>query len=244
MNDSKPQSAAFLSLTALLVLACAAALAYGIPYAQAAARAEASKLIGESSAAKPVESLANYRLAVWLDPTNQTAQLSLARAQLAAWDAAAASATLNQAGQGSEAEELRLRTDIELGRADPAAGLTALIGRQASPEAAQRLARARAGKLPLAQELYAAGLPESSSAILRDQPESFERNYLLGRLNYDRHTEPSLVAAADYLKVALAINPSNLPARQLYAVTVKDLGRTGEAAKQAALVHNLELNRP
>ncbi len=244
MQESKAKTAAFLSLTTLVVLASGAALAFAWPYALGAARAQSSDLVGEAASAPQAEALANFQLAVWLDPASTQAKLGLAGAQIKAGQAAAAMKTLETAGQGSEAAELRLRANIELGRTDAAAGLTQLVAHQSSPEALQALRRAEAGKLPLATELYAAGLPESSSTILRSLPASFERNLLLGRINYDHHTAASLVEAAKYLEEAVAMNPSHLEARKLYASALADSGRTEASAKQQDLIKKLELGRP
>ncbi len=244
MQESKAKTAAFLSLTTLVVLASGAALAFAWPYVLGAARAQSSVLVGEAASAPQAEALTNYQLAVWLDPASTQAKLGLAGAQIKAGQAAAAMKTLETAGQGSEAADLRLRADIELGRTDAAAGLAQLMARQSSPEAAQALRRAEADSLPLATELYAAGLPESSSAILRSLPVSFERNLLLGRINYDRHTTASLESAIGYLEVAVNINPSHLEARKLYAAALADTGHTDDSAKQQDLIKKLELGQP
>lgn len=244
MPESKAKSAAFLSLTTLVVLASGAALAFAWPYVLGTARAQSSSLVGEAASAPAPEAFANYQLAVWLDPASTQAKLGLAATQIKTGQAEAAVKTLETAGQGSDAADLRLRANIELGRTDAAAGLTQLIARQSSPEALQALRRAESGQLPLATELYAAGLPESSSAILRSLPVSFERNLLLGRINFDRHTTFSLAAATSYLEEAVAINPSHLEARKLYAAALTDVGRTEDSAKQQDLIKKLELGRP
>jgi hypothetical protein len=244
MNHSKTNAAAFLSLTTLVVLATSAALASSWPYALAAARTESEKLVGEAAAAKQTEALNDYQLAVWLDPDSEKARLGLAAAQIKAGQAEEALVTLEKAGQGSEAADLRLRANIELNRTDPGAGLAALIGRQSSPEAAQALARAEMGQLPLAAELYAAGLPESSTTLLARLPASFERNLLLGRIYYDRHTTSSLAAALDYLRVAVGLNPSDVAARRLYAAVLADRGLASESQQQADLVKRLESQQP
>lgn len=244
MSQSKVSTAAFISLATLVVLASATALAYSWPYAQGAARGESSRLVGDAARAKPTEALADYQLAVWLDPASIKAKLGLAAAQIKASQAEAALVTLEGAGQGSEAADLRLRANIELGRTDPGSGLAALIGRQDSPEAVQALDRAEAGQLPLAVELYAAGLPESSSAILLKLPTSFERNLLLARINYDRHTLNSLVVATDNLSVAVALNPSDISAHRLYATVLAERGLNAESSHQTDLIRRLTFKRP
>ena len=244
MSHPRASAFAFLSLTGLLVIVSASALAASWPVAQAAARTQAEKLVGESASAEAAEALVNYRLALLLDPSSDKARLGLAAAQIRLGKPQDALTTLERAGQGSEADELRLRTNIELGRTDPAAGLGQLIGSEASPEAAQRLARVQAGKLPLAAELYAEGLLESSSAILVQLPESFERNFLLGRINYDRHTAASLIKSDMYLKTAIELKPNDLSARRLYAAVLADRGQTAANAQQAELIRRLENQRP
>ena len=267
MSQPKPTSAAFLTLTALVVIAAAAGVAVSWPHVQNAAKNQSSKLVGEARSASAAEAMADYRLAVRLDPSNLAAQLGLARTQIKAGQAEAALVTLKSAGEGSETTSLRVRTLIELGRAAEAADLasmlpdsvlaalayalagrpadiTALIPRLSSPEAAQSIARIQAGTLPLAAQLYAAGLPDSSSALLLKQPASFTRNVLLAHIAIDRHTAADLISASDYLAVAVAINPSDADAHRLYAGVLADRGLTEESAQQTKLAERIQAGRP
>jgi tetratricopeptide (TPR) repeat protein len=244
MSHTKTTAAAFLSLTTLVVIGAAAGLALAWPHVQSAAHHQAASLVGEAATANSAEAMADYRLAVRLDPTNIAAKLGLARTQIKAGQAEAALTTLKSAGEGSEASQLRVRTLIELGRIDAATGLLALIGLQNAPDAAQHVARVQAGTLSLAAELYAAGLPNSSSALLLKQPISFTRNILLARIAIDRHTAADLTAASDNLATAVTINPSDAQAHRLFASVLADRGLTDESAQQTQLADRIESGRP
>jgi cytochrome c-type biogenesis protein CcmH/NrfG len=265
-------------LSCIVLLSAAGVLAATLPQAhasiQAAGRAQAAKLIGEAASASPPEAAVNYKIATWLDPSNQAGYLGLARIQIAAGNAETALKALERAGEGSEAASLRVRTLIELGRtteaADRAATLAAagrpdadiilaaityaLAGRTgdilaliplvASPEAAGRINRIAAGEMPLAGELYANGLPESSRSLLAKLPMSFERNLLLARLHYDQHTPESLVTATDLLKLAVALNPGNAEAHKFLAAVYTERKLPAEAATQSELAQKLTGGRP
>jgi len=274
MNQPKAASAAHLTLTAIIIIASASASAAAWPIAVRAAHAQATSLIGEAGNANLATAAADYRLATWLDPSNPAGYVGLAHTQILAGRAEAALTTLDRAGEGSEAAGLRLRTLIELGRTNEAADLAAsfaapgrsdadivlaslayaLAGRAtdlpamiplvSTPEAAQRISRAASGELPLATELYASGLPESSRTLLMKQPTSFERNFLLAQIFYSRHTEGDLASATDYLQTAVALNPGDIPAHQLLANLYSDRKLTAESAAQTALAARLQSGRP
>ncbi|HEX3082486.1 MAG TPA: hypothetical protein VHQ86_04475 [Candidatus Saccharimonadia bacterium] len=241
---------------------------------QAASRDQAVQFVSAAASAPPQEAVTDYRLATWLDPHNRDAFLGLARTLIKAGHSESALAALEEAGQGSEAAELRVRTLIELGRSAEAANratdvahagasdadlllaalayalsgrstdITPLIPLTSSPEAAGRLARAQAGNVSLAGELYASGLPESSRALLVKQPTSFERNLLLGHIYFDRGTPADLSTATDYLTNAAALNPSNLEVHQLLATVYTDRGLIAESSAQALLAQKLISARP
>jgi len=274
MSHSRAVSTAFFTFSTLVVIGSATALAALWPLARAGAKAEAASLIGEAESGSSAEAGADYRLATWLDSSNPAGYIGLARTQILAGQADAALVTLDRAGEGSEAANLRLRTLIELGRISEAAdravtlaapgrsdadlllaGLTyALAGRTAdipaliplvaSPQTAQRISRAASGNLPLASELFASGLPESSRALLVKQPTSFERNFLLGQILYAPHTGADLSTATDYLESAVALNPSDIPARRLLAKVYTDRGLNSQSSAQTGLVNKLQSGRP
>ena len=229
---------------------------------------------GSSINISPAEAEADFHLATWLNPADAANWLGLARAQIAAGHPNDALISLKRAGEGSEATRLQIRTLIELGRTSEAAkaadqltgthattddlmlaglayaltsrtaDITALTPRVNSPEALQRFRRVQAGKLPLAAELYATGLLRSSSALLADLPTSFERNLLLARIDYTRHTPGSLNQAASLLTEATALKPSDLEAHQLLAQILHDQNKTNEAAAQDLLITKLQAGRP
>ena len=274
MSHSRAASAAFFTLSTLVVIGSATALAALWPLARAGAKAEAASLIGEAGSGNSAEAAADYHLATWLDPSNPAGYIGLARTQILAGQADAALVTLDRAGEGSEAANLRLRTLIELGRTSEAAGraatlavpgrsdadlllagltyalagrtadIPALIPLVASPQTAQRISRAASGNLALASELFASGLPESSRALLIAQPTSFERNFLLGQILYARHMPDDLKTATDYLESAVTLNPSDVPARRLLASVYSDRGLTAQSTAQTSLANKLESGRP
>ncbi|HVQ43440.1 MAG TPA: hypothetical protein VMT30_00515 [Candidatus Saccharimonadia bacterium] len=273
---TRPSSSpnAFLGLTGLLVIAVAIALAAAWPAVRTAAHAEADKLTREAAGVPIAEAAADYQLATLLDPANQSAYLGLARIQITAGHAEQALDTLDQAGKGSEASRLHVRTLLELGRATEAtdyvepllgtghtddgiilAALVYALGNQAnqipsltplvaSPETATRLARIQAGNLPLASELYASGLTESSRVLLVQQPTSFERNLLLARILYNRHAPADLTTATDFLVEAIALNPSDLAAHQLLRSVYIDQNQIPAAESQQILIDRLQANKP
>lgn len=273
-QSSSTPGAKFAAFAAVTVLASAGALAALWPVTLAAAHQESAELVGEASYANPGEAATDYLLATWLDHHNTAAYAGLARTQIATGRPDAALASLSHAGQGSEVEQLRVRTLIELGRPDAAAdaaatltasnrsqddlllavlaydnagrpdNATALIPRLTSPEAAQAAARAQAGPLGLAAELSATGLLRSSSAILVKTPTSYDRNLQLARIRYAQHTKATLAEATDYLISANALNPANINARQLLAKIYRELGNTHDAQVQAALIAKLQSGRP
>jgi hypothetical protein len=274
MREPKTSTTKFWIVAVAAVLIAAAGLAALIPATRAAAHSQSVALTSAAAQASGGEAEADYRLATWLDPHNQAAYLGLAQIQIAAGQADLAMTTLRRAGQGSEASRLRVRTLIELGRpaaaaaaasaltvptasqsdlqlagltfalADHPASAITLIPRLSSPQAAQSVSRANSSKLTLATELYATGLLNSSSAILATQPVSFERNLLLARILYARHTAPELNQAASLLTAAVSINPTNLDARQLLRSVYTDQGNPAAAQQQTDLIAKLQTGRP
>jgi Flp pilus assembly protein TadD len=255
-------------------VSAAALIAAAWPATLAAARRQSMELTAAGAQADGAEVEVDYRLATWLDSHNQTAYTGLAHSLVAAGRPEEALANLSGAGEGSEVEQLQIRTLIELGRYNQAATVattltapgrpdgdlvlaalayalagrptdaTALIPRVASPEAAQGIARAGAGNVTLAAELYATGLLQSSSALLSKLPTSYERNLLLGRIRYTRHTETDLSQAVDFLTVATTLNPSGLEAHTLLAKVYRDQNKLPDATRQEALISQLQSGRP
>lgn len=274
-QQSRPRpSAKFTAFATATILLTAGALAALWPVALSAARHESTNLVGEGSHTDASEAATDYLLATWLDHHNTAAYAALARTQIAAGQPDAALTSLMHAGEGSEVEQLRVRTLIELGRAsaaaDAATALTtpersqadlllavlayentgrhadslALSPRLTSPEAARSASRAQTGQLGLAAELYAAGLLRGSSAILVKTPTSYERNLLLAHIRYTQHTRPALTEATDYLTSANALNPANTEARNLLAKVYRELGNLHDAQVQTSLVAKIQSGRP
>jgi hypothetical protein len=273
MNRSRSDGY-FAGLSAAILLAGACGLAAAWPSAQASARAKSADLLAQGNAAGGAEAATDYRLATLLDPANEPAQAKLAAVQIAQGRADQALQTLRRAGRGSEVTQLLVRTQIELGQyataADDAAALTApgrgeedlalaalayalagrsqdaanLTSRVSSPEAAQRVARANGSQLTLASELYATGLLNSSSALLEQQPASFERNLLYARILITRGTKPGLVQATSLLQQAVSMNPAGTTARQLLIQAYQAQGKDSDAANEQTLLAKLTAGRP
>jgi thioredoxin-like negative regulator of GroEL len=274
MRTPSSPTIVFWATSSLTIIGTAAVLAACWPATLAAARSQSATLTTAAGHTDGAEAEVDYRLATWLDSHNQAAYIGLARSLILAGRPDEALASLEHAGQGSEVEQLQVRTLIELGRyhqaaiiaaaltapsrpdadltlaaladvlADRAANAAALIPHVSSPEAAQRIARAQAGNVSLGAELYATGLLESSSALLMKLPTSYERNLLLGRIRYTRHTATDLVQATDYLTTATALNPSGLEARALLAKVYRDQNQLPDAIRQEALIAKLQSGRP
>lgn len=273
-NSQPSGTKRFLIPATVLVILSGLLLASLWPVARSYARTESRRLSDEAGKASGAEAEVDYHLAYRLDHGNATAALHFAVAQLASDQPAAAIVTLAEAGEGSDVLETRLDAYLELEEISSAIGAAnALVESEASqsglalaalaygvgergsalraleplltaPEARQRLTRAEAGNLPLASELYAAGLLRSSSTILRKLPASAQRSLLLGRIGYRRHTQASLTEAVDYYQSVLAIDPANQPARGELIKTYTDLGRSNEAAAEQSLYDKLAAGRP
>lgn len=264
----------YLPITTAAILASAAVLAMAWPHVVAAAHAEAARLIEQAPQTGAAEATSFYRLASTLDPGNRESYLGLAKIQIATGQSEAALRSLKHAGEETETLRLRLKTLVELGNfsgaslladalAQPGASdadiilsglayalaertgdIDALLSRVASPEAAQRLARAKAGNVTLAAELYASGLPNSSRTFAEKLPVSFKRNVLLGRISYAQNTRESLVAATGYFSSACTINPGDLSAHELLADVFAVRGMVAESSTQTILVQKIRSGRP
>jgi thioredoxin-like negative regulator of GroEL len=274
MSNSQPSSTKFWILAATILVASATSLAALWPVARTTARAESAKLVREGDQASGSEAATDYLLATKLDATNHRAYARLADSQIASGQPEDALASLKRAGEGSDVEQLQVRTLIELGRTTDAANeaavltdpdrtdsdltlaalafaaagrnadATALIPRVKSPETGQHIKRSAGSSITLASELYAAGLLKSSSAILVKLPPSYERNFLLARIRYTQHSTSSLAEATDLLAEAVSTNPSSLEGRELLAKVLYEQNRPVEAAAQDTLAAKLRAGRP
>jgi len=274
MTSPRGSNLKFFVWSGSVLIASAASLASLWPASLAAARQQSASLVQQAAKVSGGEAAVDYRLAIWLDRNNPSAYLGLAQLKIAAGQPGQALALLSRAGEGIAASRLRVRTLIELGRYQEAAtaassltisgasdddvvlaslayalasrpaDITALISRVTAPEALQRVLRAQAGYVPLAVELYATGLVQSSSRLLTNLPTSYERNLLLGRIHFARHTSADLSQAADFTSSAAALNPSSLEAHQLLAAIYRAQGNLTAASEQDTLVVKLQGGRP
>jgi thioredoxin-like negative regulator of GroEL len=107
----------FVILSGVIVVASAAALAALWPTAHAFATWKSQDLVNQGRSSRTAEEgAANFQLATWLNPANQTAQFNLGQARLDLGQPNAALTALNQAGQGSDTLRLKLRVYLEQGR--------------------------------------------------------------------------------------------------------------------------------
>jgi tetratricopeptide (TPR) repeat protein len=274
MSTGHRANTKFVIIASLVLVLASSGLAALWPLALRAAHAESQQLLKAGERAHGAEAADDFLLATRLDSSNHPAYARLADTQIAAGQADAALASLSRAGQGSDVEQLKVRTLIELGRTTAAAneaitlteagrsdddivlGALALAtaGRQTdaaaltthvtAPEAAGRIARATASQLTLATELSATGLLNSSSVMLGKLPASYERNLLLARIRYTRQTDADLAQAADLLTTATALNPAGLDAHQLLAKVYRQQNHPAAAAAQDVLASKLTTGRP
>jgi hypothetical protein len=129
----------------------------------------------------------------------------------------------------------------QAGRLSDIPNLIPLVG---SPEAAQHISRSQSSSLPLAVELAASGLPESSRRLLMKMVTSFERNILLAQIYFARHTPADDKKASEFLEVAVALNPADAPAHRLLADIYSVRGLTAQSSAQDILASKLEAGRP
>jgi predicted Zn-dependent protease len=274
MSNLQPSSVKFSIIAFLVLVTTGGLLALLWPMAIKAAQVQAGQLVAEATLSSGGAAEADFQLATWLDHDNTAAHLGLAQQQYAADQPAATLQSLNGAGDSPTALELKVQTLLELGRYADAANVAdqaikystgdaalqyaafayVLAGRQAdatilearvsSPEAASAIKQAEAGPLPLAMQLYASGLLNSSNAVLLGQPESFERDLLLGKIYASSTKEPNLVNAAKYLRAASTIQPSNPQVHQLLEYAYTTLGQSANASQQAQLISNIKSGRP
>ncbi|HSX41082.1 MAG TPA: hypothetical protein VLF21_00365 [Candidatus Saccharimonadales bacterium] len=154
---------------------------------------------------------------------------------------------LMEKGQGSAAVELLTRADTDeaaLLMALAQASLSQPVTKRSvsSPEAAQALQRAEAGKLPLAQELYTRGLLHSSQRVLESVPnDNVEKFKLLANINLSIQpvTSAGLKQAQSVAQAGLNLNPGDLPLRKLLRDVDIKLGLSQEASRQTNLINEL-----
>lgn len=269
MDDSTQRRLGFAILAGITLALAAAFMVVAWPGLTSAASTQSRELARRGDEASGNQAITYYHLATWLDTENAEAHLKLARALLLAHQPEAALKHLEQAGDSLEGLELAVRTQLELGRpiaaaadatklmstsSQPAqqtlaclaylqnnqsADCDALKARMTDPEALGRIGRAQTGKLPLAAELAATGLVNSSYAILQGLEPSLVRNLLMARIDYSRATTSSLASAESLLAEAAKLDPSSIEVRQLLIATYKAQNNEPAAAAQQQLVNKL-----
>ncbi len=157
-------------------------------------------------------------------------------------DGAQAADTLAKATDRTEGDIVF--TALAYGLDGRTADIKPLMPLVASPDALRRIQRAEAQHYALAAELYSSGLLNSSSALLAKEPAGYERNLLLARICYERHTPASLASAADLLTAANTLNPANLDARRLLVQIYQAQKNSSAADQQNILIAKLVAGRP
>jgi thioredoxin-like negative regulator of GroEL len=274
MDSSPGSSIKFWIIAVLALGLGTTALAALWPLSLASAHRQSAALVTAGRSANGGEALTDFQLASWLDPANQAAYAGLAASQIRNGQPAQALANLARAGRGAQVSRLQVRTLIELGRnADAAAAaskltaagaddsdlvlaslafaqmgrtsdVSAILPRIGSPEALSRVKRAQSGKLTLAAELSSEGLLNSSSVILNSLPPTFERNLMLARIEYVRHTSADLTQAVSLLNQAISINPADRSSRRLLSDVYTEQGNFSAATHQTELTNQLQAGRP
>ena len=274
MSSLQPSNVKFFVIAFLVLVTSGSLVAFMWPSAITIAHQQAGQLVAEGALANGGEAEADYHLATLLDPGNTAAHLGLAQQLYSTGQFAAALRSQEGAGESATSQQIKVETLLELVRNQDAATAadsllavcstdnciklaafaydvsgrtsdsTALASRVSSPEAARSITLAQAGPLPLAAQLYATGLLNSSSALLLQQPESFERDLMLGQIYSSSTQKTDLLSAADYLEAATTLQPSNLQAHQLLASVFRSLNQSSNAGQQDQLVANLQTGRP
>lgn len=276
MSNSKPTSTKdpkFWFTASLLMVSTAGLAASFWPAAKSAAQAQSIRLTQAAKGAGGHEAILDYKLAYWLDRSNATAALELAKYSLATGQTQLAFKQLSGAGDSAEALRLRLRTELELnlptskqtaqrllGHAETdddlvltAAAFVALsqislidslTTRLSSPEALQHVQSMKASLTATGIELYILGLPESSERILAGESSSLPRDIVLAHLLTRKNTPESLIQARDLYLSALRLDPSNQEARQGLVTVYTSLDQPDAANEQAALLTRLKAGRP
>ena len=260
------------TVMALLLGTAGVAVLWRLPLS--VARQQSANLTAAGDNETGAEALTNFQLAVWLNPSNKSAFAGLAAAQIQNGQPNQALESISHAGHGPAVTRLQVRTLMELGRGAQAANaatrltstnsdaddmvlaslalaqvgrtgdIAALMPRVTSPEALTHIKRMEQGKLPLAAELSAAGLLNSSAALLNSLPPSFERNLLLARIYYTRTNPTNLLQAVELLNQAIAMNPSDPNARRLLSDIYTEQGNTNAATTQTMLINKIQAGRP
>jgi hypothetical protein len=274
MHASRAQTMGFWIIALITTLAsCASAITLWPKIISYASRQSAS-LTASALQANGGESLVDYQLATWLNPANSAAYAGLAVAQLANNQPNAALVNIANAGDEPDLLPTSIRARIELGQYQTAASLVkqmlaanptdanlvlaieslalahdtsqiqALMTHISSPNALQAAQRVESGDVSFAQQLYSTGLPNASKSMLLNLPVSFERNMLLATIDANLNSTADLYVAQTLLEVAITINPSSVPARQLLIQIDRDNNNLSGASREATLAHSLQSGTP
>ncbi len=264
----------FLALASLIIVLTAGLAASAWPAVSAYCREQSASLSAAGKRAGGDEAQMDFRLAYLLDSHNQAAATAVADEQLTAGRPQAALATLIGAGEGREADRVRLKVALEAGNtplavtaADRLSGagytqtdavLAALAygvaGKReriedlkasvSSPQALQRVLRAGGSKVTLALELRATGLQISSRGVLEGAEVSVPRNLLLASLIGADGRTDDLPTLAKLYQEAITLDPSSIAARSGLIAVLRAQKDTAGVDAQQVLLGRLQNGRP
>ena len=276
MSNSQPSTSnkPFLAVASLVIVLSASLLASAWPAVSRFSADESARLSRAGEQATGNEARLDYRLAYWLDRTNQAAATDVAAVQLTQGDVRGALAALKTAGQGTAASRMRIKTALEAGQASVAAsaadrlmqyghddqdvvlaamaygvaGQPERIGRLktlvASPGALQAVLEAESGNVALAQQLRSTGLVESSSGILAKSKVSVPRNMMLAELIQARGRKADLAQLQALYEQAVSIDPTFIDARTKLIAVLRAQVLTADADTQQKLLDDITNGRP
>jgi hypothetical protein len=274
MGKMRPAVVGFWIMSVAAIAISVASIVVLWPTLLSSAHSESASLISEANKSRGGEAQSDYQLATWLNPDYNVAYADLASAELVDGQPGQALINLTKAGTSIKTTSTKVQALMEVGdnndAAQAASALTfasatdqdlvlaslayssddqesrvsTLLPRISSPEALHAAKRAQAGKLPLAAQLYAAGLLNSSKQLLINLPASYERNLTLSQIDYDNPTRSNLAKAEELLLNAIALNPASTQSRQLLVKIYRAENKTTLADMQIALINKLQSGRP
>jgi hypothetical protein len=276
MSNSQPsvQNRKFLVLASLIIMLSAGLAASAWPAVLSFGRTQSSNMAVAGKRATGDEARLDYRLAYILDPSNQAAAVSVATSQQTAGKPDEALKILENAGQGREADRVRIKAALETGNVAlteatanrlSAAGaadddlvlaalaydtvgkperIDALKARITAPQALQDILRANGSKVTLAIALRATGLPISSRRILETVEASVPRNLLLASLIKANEQTTDLPVLAKLYREAISLDPTSTVARGELIAVLREQKDDSAADTEQALLDRLKSGRP
>jgi tetratricopeptide (TPR) repeat protein len=116
-------------------------------------------------------------------------------------------------------------------------------GAVSSPERLSQLQNIKAGELPLAQSLYSLGLLNSSQRVLMSLAANNTQVLVLLadiKLAEQPTSQGHLLAAVDYLRQAIAVNPSDVELHKQLKAVYSQLGNSDGVKAEDGLINRLQ----